>query len=133
MPSARSKLDDWGEEAAGDFLQRQGFTILDRKYSCRWGEIDLVARDREDLVFVEVRTRRGAAFGTPEESVTAAKAGGCWPPARTISRNIRRTSPRGISGGALIWYRCGPSGEKSPRSITCEMPWSSEKARTALR
>jgi len=74
MPSARSKLGDWGEEAAGDFVQRQGFTILDRKNSCRWGEIDLVARDGEDLVFVEARTRRCAAFGTPEESVTAAKA-----------------------------------------------------------
>lgn len=74
MPSARSKLGDWGEEAAGDFLQGQGFTILDRKYRCRWGEIDLVARDGEEMVFVEVRTRRNAAYGTPEESVTAAKA-----------------------------------------------------------
>lgn len=74
MPSARSRLGDWGEEAAGDFLRRQGFTILERKYRCRWGEIDLVTQDGEDLVFVEVRTRRTGAFGTPEESVTAAKA-----------------------------------------------------------
>ena len=74
MPSARSKLGDWGEAAAGNFLQGQGFTILDRKYRCRWGEIDLVARDGEEMVFVEVRTRRNAAYGTPAESVTAAKA-----------------------------------------------------------
>ena len=74
MPSSRSQLGDWGEEAAGRFLQGQGFAILDRKYRCRWGEIDLVARDGEELVFVEVRTQRTAAFGTPEESVTTAKA-----------------------------------------------------------
>lgn len=74
MPSSRSQLGDWGEEAAGRFLQGQGFAILDRKYRCRWGEIDLVARDGEELVFVEVRTRRNTSFGTAEESVTAAKA-----------------------------------------------------------
>ena len=73
MPSARSKLGDWGEEAAGIFLQNLGFQILDRKYRCTWGEIDLVAKDGEDLVFVEVRTRRNASYGTPEESITAAK------------------------------------------------------------
>ena len=66
---------DWGEDAAGKFLEKQGYQILDRKYRCQWGEIDLVARDGDDLVFVEVRTRRSGAFGTPQESITEAKAG----------------------------------------------------------
>ena len=58
MPTTRSVLGDWGEDAVGRFLERKGYQILDRKYRCRWGEIDLVARDGNDLVFIEVRTRR---------------------------------------------------------------------------
>ena len=48
--------------------------LLDANYRCRWGEVDIVAQEGDELVFVEVRTRRGAEYGTPEESVTAAKA-----------------------------------------------------------
>ena len=40
----------------------------------RWGEVDIVAQSGEEMVFVEVKTRRGAAYGTPEESVTATKS-----------------------------------------------------------
>ncbi len=75
MPTFRTMLGDWGEDAAGKFLEKQGYQILDRKYRCRWGEIDLVARDGEELVFVEVRTRRSNPFGTPQESITEAKVG----------------------------------------------------------
>ena len=75
MPTSRTMLGDWGEDAVGKYLERQGYQILDRKYRCRWGEIDLVARDGESLVFIEVRTRRSKLFGTPQESVTEAKAG----------------------------------------------------------
>ena len=74
MPSERSKLGDWGEDAAGEFLERRGFRILERKYRCKWGEVDLVARDGPDLVFVEVRTRRSQSYGAVGESITAAKA-----------------------------------------------------------
>ena len=68
-------LGDWGEDATEKFLERQGYQIVDRKYKCRWGEIDLVVRDGEELVFIEVRTRRGKLFGTPQESITEAEAG----------------------------------------------------------
>ena len=59
---------------AGRFLQEKGYRLLDANYRCRWGEVDIVAQEGDELVFVEVRTRRGAEYGTPEESVTAAKA-----------------------------------------------------------
>jgi putative endonuclease len=66
-------MGNFGESAAAAHLQRQGYTLLERQWVCSVGELDLVARQAEELVFVEVRTRRGAAYGSAEESVTAAK------------------------------------------------------------
>ncbi len=71
----RKRLGDWGERLAADYLRRQGYAIREIKFRCPLGEIDIVAEKGEHLVFVEVRTKRGQAFGTPEESVTPAKAG----------------------------------------------------------
>ena len=70
----RKELGDWGERLAADYLRRQGYTIRETKFRCPLGEIDIVAEKGEYLVFVEVRTKRGRTFGTPEESVTFAKA-----------------------------------------------------------
>ena len=61
------------EALAASYLATRGLTIVQRNYRCRGGEIDLIARDREVLVFVEVRLRRNRAFGTAAESITAAK------------------------------------------------------------
>ena len=74
MTTARVKLGKHGEELASGYLRDAGCGILDANYRCPWGEIDLVARDGEELAFVEVRTRRSASFGTPRESVTRRKA-----------------------------------------------------------
>ena len=73
MPSARSKLGAQGERIAAARLEAQGMTIEARNYRTRFGEIDLVAHDGAETVFVEVRTRRGGAYGTPEESLTRRK------------------------------------------------------------
>ena len=69
----RVRLGRRGEAIARQHLERQGYTILQTNYRRPEGEIDLVARDGEETVFVEVRTRLGSAFGTPEESVTPTK------------------------------------------------------------
>ncbi|MBM3943462.1 MAG: YraN family protein [SAR202 cluster bacterium] len=74
MATARSRLGDYGEGLARQYLEAQGCQFLAAKYRCRWGEADLVMRQGEVIVFVEVRTRRGATFGSPEESLTPAKA-----------------------------------------------------------
>lgn len=66
-------IGDLGEKLAAGFLRKHGYKVLDRNYRCREGELDIVARKGDCLVFVEVRTRTGNAFGTPEESVTATK------------------------------------------------------------
>ncbi len=74
MAGHRIRLGKWGEGVAGRFLQEKGYRLLDTNYRCRWGEVDIVALEGDELVFVEVRTRRGTQYGTPQESVTAAKA-----------------------------------------------------------
>jgi putative endonuclease len=74
LATPRMRLGKWGEGVAGRFLQEKGYRLLDANYRCRWGEVDIVAQEGDELVFVEVRTRRGTQYGTPEESVTAAKA-----------------------------------------------------------
>ena len=61
------------ETMAAAFLERAGLTILARNYRCRLGEIDLVARDCETTVFVEVRSRASSAFGGAAASITGAK------------------------------------------------------------
>ncbi len=61
------------EALAADFLVARGLTIVERNFRCRTGEIDLIARERETLVFVEVRLRRSATFGGAAASITPAK------------------------------------------------------------
>ena len=66
-------LGNRGERLAAGYLRKQGYQILFRNYRSRWGEIDLVARDGDCLVFVEVKTRRTDRAGVPAEAVTPAK------------------------------------------------------------
>jgi putative endonuclease len=62
-----------GETAALNHLKEHGFRILARDWRSRIGQIDIVAEDGETLVIVEVKARRGVAFGLPEEAVDARK------------------------------------------------------------
>jgi putative endonuclease len=73
MKGVRKKLGQLGENLAADHLERRGYVIRQRNYRCPVGEMDMVAEEGDCLVFVEVRTRRGREYGTPEESITAAK------------------------------------------------------------
>lgn len=61
------------ESSAAAFLEGLGFTILERRFRSKSGELDLVAQDGSEIVFVEVKARAGDAFGGPEGAVTAAK------------------------------------------------------------
>ena len=62
-----------GEKLARDFLKKRGYRILESNYRCPEGEMDIVARHKDSLVFVEVRTKRSLEFGSPEESITPTK------------------------------------------------------------
>jgi putative endonuclease len=61
------------EELAAAYLQQQGLALVERNYRCRYGEIDLIARDGATLVFVEVRMRSADRYGGAAGSITAAK------------------------------------------------------------
>lgn len=69
----RKDTGNLGEKLARDFIQKRGYHILETNYRCPEGEIDIVARHKDFLVFVEVRTKRSLAFGSPEESITWTK------------------------------------------------------------
>jgi putative endonuclease len=62
-----------GEKLACDFLYRNGYEIIETNFRCPEGEIDIVARQGDTLVFVEVRTKTSRGYGRPEESITPTK------------------------------------------------------------
>jgi len=74
VTSSRVALGDAGERLAERRLTALGWKIVERKWRVRGGEIDLIAMDGDELVFVEVKTRRGSPLGTAEEAVDARKA-----------------------------------------------------------
>ncbi len=73
MTGDTKELGQQGERLAVAYLQRQGYRILETNYRNRLGEIDIIARDRGTLCFVEVKTRTTASCGHPFESVSPAK------------------------------------------------------------
>ena len=69
----RKETGDLGEKLARDFLKKRGYHIVESNYRCAEGEIDIIARQKDTLVFVEVRTKHSLEFGSPEESITRKK------------------------------------------------------------
>ncbi len=66
-------IGDVGEESAIAFLEKEGYEVLQHNFCVRGGEIDIIAKDGDVYVFVEVKTRHNALFGTPEESISPRK------------------------------------------------------------
>jgi len=71
--AAKDALGRRGEAIAARYLIQTGLSIVEKNWRCTQGEIDLVARDEDELVFVEVKTRSSVAFGHPLEAITATK------------------------------------------------------------
>jgi putative endonuclease len=70
MRSSRQRIGFWGEELAAEKLRGEGFTILAQNVRTPYGELDLIARRDNLIVFVEVKTRTSKSFGQPEDAVT---------------------------------------------------------------
>lgn len=90
MTNERRALGAYGERAAERHLREQGLVVLARNWRCAEGEVDLILRDGDDLVFCEVKTRRGNRFGTPAEAIGPAKV-----------RRLRRLALRWLEQSAL--------------------------------
>jgi putative endonuclease len=97
MSKTRVKLGRRGENLATDELSRRGYDIVNRNWRCRIGEVDIAALRDDVWTFFEVRTRRGRAFGTPEESVTPAKM------ARMVDVARMYLSTHGLNVHAVNW------------------------------
>jgi putative endonuclease len=73
MTRAKDAVGAYGERVAVRYLIEQGMVLLDRNWRCPAGELDAILRDGDVVVFAEVKTRRGNAFGTPAEALVRAK------------------------------------------------------------
>lgn len=74
MPHPRQHTGQIGEAAVCDYLTKQGYEILATNWHAgRWGEIDIIATQDNEIIFIEVKTRRGIKFGYPEEAVNHTK------------------------------------------------------------
>lgn len=67
--AAHNELGKWGEDLAADYLQRKGYTIIERDWKSGRRDLDIVAKNGNVIVFVEVKTRRNSLYGQPEEAV----------------------------------------------------------------
>jgi putative endonuclease len=73
MLNSRQRLGKSGEEAVAGYLAKKGYKIVVKNYRCKLGEIDIIARDGPVLVFIEVKTRTGSRYGSPEAAVNIRK------------------------------------------------------------
>lgn len=78
MGNYRCKLGKTGEKKAGAYLKRQGYQILEYNFRTRNGEIDIIAKDGDCLVFTEVKTRTNTRYGAPAEAVSYFKQRHLW-------------------------------------------------------
>lgn len=91
----------FGESAAANYLKKKRYRIIAVNFACRFGEIDLIAENRDSIVFVEVKSRKSARFAEAREFVTAAKQ-------------------RRITATAELWLMQHPT-EKQPRFDVVEV------------
>jgi putative endonuclease len=73
MTRAKDAVGAYGERVAARLLRSAGMRLLDRNWRCPQGELDIVAQDGQEIVFCEVKTRRGDEFGSPAEALTWSK------------------------------------------------------------
>jgi putative endonuclease len=69
----RRETGNLGEKLAAEFLKSRGYQVMEANYRCPEGEVDIVTRKDDQLVFIEVRTKKSLEFGSPEESITVGK------------------------------------------------------------
>jgi putative endonuclease len=113
VPTARAELGARAEALATDYLARQGLVLVVRNFRTRRGEIDIIVRDRDTLVFVEVRMRSRAAYGGAAASITPAKRARLLAAAQAYLSTLAREPPcrfdaillDGLDPARIAWER----------------------------
>ena len=90
MTKERQAVGAYGERMAAQYLEAAGLVVLARNWRCGEGEVDLILLDGDDVVFCEVKTRRGGLFGTPAEAIGFSKV-----------RRLRRVAARWLAQSPL--------------------------------
>lgn len=78
MLNKKQKLGKMGEELAASYLKKQGYKIIERNFKCKQGEIDIIAKEKNEYVFIEVKTRQNFCYGMPSEAVDKKKQKHIW-------------------------------------------------------
>ena len=73
MTAERQKFGESAESRAAGFLKKKGYEILKRNYTTKYGEIDIIAKEKDTIVFVEVKARKPGKYANPKAAVTRAK------------------------------------------------------------
>jgi putative endonuclease len=113
VPTPRTDLGARAEALATDYLARQGLVVVARNFRTRRGEIDVIVRDRDTLVFVEVRLRSDAAYGGAAASITPAKRARLLAAANAYLATLEREPPcrfdaillDGLDPARIAWER----------------------------
>lgn len=106
----KDELGIWGERIASEFLVAEGYRVVDQRWRCRLGEIDIVATKGQTTCFVEVKTRRSVAFGHPLEAINAKKLSrlrqlaGLWCETKQPASRKIRIDAVGIIGDGVTVY-----------------------------
>jgi len=120
MLNSRQRLGQRGETLACRHLKKQGYQILEQNYRTRLGEIDIIARQGDSLVFVEVKTRRSARYGSPALAITPQKQKKLSVNALSYLKYTRQMDSRARFDVVLI--RTGSSGAPEVEIIQNAFP-----------
>jgi putative endonuclease len=110
VKTEQQKLGQQGEDLAAQYLQAQGYRLIGANYRIRTGEIDLITREKETLVFVEVKSRKSQKFGNPLESIDQIKLQKLIKVALTYVREYNWSGPFRIDVIGIDWN--APNGPK---------------------
>ncbi len=103
----------WGEKIAAHYLRKQGYKIVEKNFSCRFGEIDIIAQNGEFLVFAEVKLRKDISHGEPKEFVTSSKQTRL----RTTAQWYLSQHPTGLQPRFDVVEILAPQGDKTRTPI----------------
>ncbi|MBO5454211.1 MAG: YraN family protein [Clostridia bacterium] len=92
--SYNKAIGDLGEDAVAKFIRKKHFRILERNYACRYGEIDIIAKRKKELIFIEVKTRSSKAYGGGVSAVNFHKRRNIVLTSQHFMRSIDYNGPR---------------------------------------